>query len=40
MGLAIVRELMTAMGGSASAERAASGGTTIVLRFPLRLSSS
>ncbi len=34
MGLAIVRELMTAMGGTVSAERATTGGTTIVLQIP------
>jgi signal transduction histidine kinase len=34
MGLAIVRELTMAMGGSVTAEQPAGGGTTIVLRLP------
>ena len=38
IGLAIVRELMTAMGGSVWAERGPSGGTKIVLLLPLAIS--
>jgi signal transduction histidine kinase len=35
MGLAIARDLMTAMGGSVTAGAASGGGTSMVLRFPL-----
>jgi two-component system sensor histidine kinase BaeS len=39
IGLAVVKELITAHGGTVSASSGADGGTRIVLRLPIRLPS-